>query len=104
MIGDVYRLRQVIVNLVGNSIKFTNSGEIVLGVEQIGRTKQNVTLHFSVRDTGVGIPPDKLEAIFRPFEQADASTTRQFGGTGLGLAISVQLVELMQGRIWAESQ
>ena len=104
LIGDVYRLRQVIVNLVGNAIKFTNSGEIVLGVEQIGRTEQNVTLHFSVRDTGVGIPPDKLEAIFRPFEQADASTTRQFGGTGLGLAISVQLVELMQGRIWAESQ
>ena len=104
LIGDVYRLRQVIVNLVGNAIKFTNSGEIVLGVEQIGRTDQNLTLHFSVRDTGVGIPPDKLEAIFRPFEQADASTTRQFGGTGLGLAISVQLVELMQGRIWAESQ
>ena len=104
LVGDVYRLRQVIVNLVGNAIKFTDSGEIVVGVEQIGRTDQNVTLHISVCDTGVGIPPDKLEAIFRPFEQADTSTTRQFGGTGLGLTISVQLVELMEGRIWAESQ
>jgi signal transduction histidine kinase/CheY-like chemotaxis protein len=104
LIGDVYRLRQIIVNLVGNAIKFTDSGEIVVSVEQIMRKDQNVTLHFSVRDTGVGIAPDKLETIFKPFEQADASTTRQFGGTGLGLAISVQLVELMEGRIWAESQ
>jgi CheY-like chemotaxis protein/nitrogen-specific signal transduction histidine kinase len=104
LIGDVYRLRQIIVNLVGNAVKFTDRGEIVVGVEQIARKDQNITLHFSVRDTGVGIPPDKLETIFKPFEQADASTTRQFGGTGLGLAISVQLVELMEGRIWAESR
>jgi len=104
LIGDVYRVRQVIVNLVGNAIKFTGQGEIVVGVEQIERTDQSTTLHFSVRDTGIGIPSDKLEAIFRPFEQADVSTTRQFGGTGLGLAISVQLVELMGGRIWAESE
>ncbi|UCD51383.1 MAG: response regulator [Phycisphaerales bacterium] len=104
LIGDVYRVRQVVVNLVGNAIKFTDRGEIVVGVAQIKRTDRSTTLRFSVRDTGIGIPPDKLEAIFRPFEQADASTTRQFGGTGLGLAISVQLVQLMEGRIWAESQ
>jgi len=104
LIGDVYRLRQVIVNLVGNAIKFTDRGEIVVGVEKIRRTDRGTTLHFFVRDTGIGIPPEKLDAIFRPFEQADASTTRQFGGTGLGLAISVQLVELMEGRIWAESR
>lgn len=104
LIGDVYRVRQVIVNLVGNAIKFTDRGEIAAGVEQVERTDQDTTLHFWVRDTGIGIPPDKLEAVFEPFEQADASTTRQFGGTGLGLAISVQLVELMGGRIWAESR
>jgi PAS domain S-box-containing protein len=104
LIGDVYRVRQVIVNLVGNAIKFTERGEIVVSVAQVERTDADTTLHFTVRDTGIGIPPDKLEAIFRPFEQADASTTRQFGGTGLGLAISVQLVELMGGRIWAESE
>ncbi len=104
LIGDVYRLRQIIVNLVGNAIKFTETGEIVVEVEQVQRTDQNMKLHFSVRDTGVGIPAEKLEAIFEPFSQADASTTRKFGGTGLGLTISVQLVELMGGRIWAESQ
>ena len=103
LIGDVYRIRQVIMNLVGNAIKFTETGEIVVSVEQVERTEQDTTLYFSVRDTGIGIPPDKVKAIFKPFEQADASTTRQFGGTGLGLAISVQLVELMGGRIWAES-
>jgi len=104
LVGDVYRVRQIIVNLVGNAIKFTEKGEIVVAVEQVERTDRSTTLHFSVRDTGIGIPADKLEAIFKPFEQADASTTRQFGGTGLGLAISVQLVELMEGRIWAESR
>ncbi len=104
LIGDVFRLRQIIVNLVGNAIKFTKQGEVVVSVAQVGRTDQRVTLQFSVRDTGIGIPPEKIEAIFRPFEQADTSTTRQFGGTGLGLAISVQLVNLMGGRIWAESE
>ena len=105
LIGDVYRVRQVIVNLVSNAIKFTKpGGEIVVSVAQVQQSEQNTTLQFSVRDTGIGIPPDKLEAIFKPFEQADTSTTRQFGGTGLGLAISVQLVELMGGRIWAESE
>ncbi len=101
--GDVYRVRQIIVNLVGNAIKFTERGEIAVSVEQVERTDQNTTLHFSVRDTGIGIPPDKLDAVFKPFSQADVSTTRRYGGTGLGLAISVQLVELMGGRIWAES-
>jgi PAS domain S-box-containing protein len=105
LIGDVYRVRQVIVNLVSNAVKFTErGGEIVVSVAQVQKSDQNTTLQFSVRDTGIGIPPDKLEAIFKPFEQADTSTTRQFGGTGLGLAISVQLVELMGGRIWAESE
>jgi signal transduction histidine kinase/sensor domain CHASE-containing protein len=97
------RLRQILVNLVGNAIKFTKSGEIVVGVEQIVTTEENLTLRISVRDTGIGIAKDKLDAIFTPFEQADLSTTRQYGGTGLGLAISCQLVELMGGRIWAES-
>jgi PAS domain S-box-containing protein len=104
LIGDVYRLRQVIVNLVGNAIKFTSSGEILVRVEQDERTDERVTLHVSVSDTGIGIPASKLESIFTPFEQADTSTTRKYGGTGLGLAISVQLVELMGGRIWAESE
>jgi PAS domain S-box-containing protein len=104
LIGDVYRVQQVILNLVGNAIKFTEQGEIAVSVAVLDRTDQNTTVQFSVRDTGIGISPDKVEAIFKPFEQADASTTRRFGGTGLGLTISVQLVELMGGRIWAESR
>ncbi len=104
LIGDVHRIRQIVVNLVGNAIKFTSEGEIVVKVEEQQRGANTITLHFSVRDTGVGIPQDKLETIFKPFEQADASTTREFGGTGLGLTICVQLVELMGGRIWAESE
>ncbi len=104
LIGDVYRVRQIIVNLVGNAIKFTEQGEIALSVEQVERADSSTTLHFSVRDTGIGIPSEKLNDIFQPFSQADLSTTRRYGGTGLGLAISVQLVELMNGRIWAESE
>src|SRR5205807_9293595 len=91
-------------NLVGNSVKFTERGEIVVSVDcdsQIGTT---ACLQFAVRDTGIGIPPDKLEAIFAPFEQADNSATRKFGGTGLGLAICSRIVELMDGTIWAESK
>jgi PAS domain S-box-containing protein len=103
LIGDVHRLQQIIVNLVGNAIKFTPQGEIVVSIKQSKCTGQEIELQFSVQDTGVGIPAEKLEAIFKPFEQADVSTTREYGGTGLGLAISVQLVELMGGRIWAES-
>lgn len=103
LLGDASRLRQVIVNLVGNAIKFTHSGEVALGIEMETRTDQEICLHFTVRDTGIGIPADKQGAIFEPFTQADASTTRRFGGTGLGLTISSQLVALMGGRIWVES-
>ncbi len=104
LVGDIHRLRQIVVNLVGNAIKFTEKGEVVVHVAVESENADDVWLRFSVEDTGVGIPENKLEAIFRPFEQADTSTTRRFGGTGLGLAISAQLVELMDGRIWAESQ
>ena len=104
LIGDMYRLRQIITNLVGNAIKFTAQGEIAISVMMAAQTDTTITLRFCVRDTGIGIADDKVEAIFRPFEQADVSTTRQFGGTGLGLAITVQLVELMGGHIWAESE
>ena len=104
VVGDAGRLRQVIVNLVGNALKFTEQGEVFVNVwlEQI--LAQHVRIHFTVRDTGIGVPPDKCERIFESFSQADASTTRRYGGTGLGLAISAQLVELMQGRIWVDSE
>ena len=104
LLGDSDRVRQVIMNLAGNAIKFTARGEVVLTVEETGETREGAELHFSVRDTGIGIPADKLRAIFEPFVQADASTTRQYGGTGLGLAISTRLAALMGGRIWAESE
>jgi CheY-like chemotaxis protein/HPt (histidine-containing phosphotransfer) domain-containing protein len=97
-------LRQIIVNLVGNAVKFTSKGEIVVGVETESSSKGQVTLHFTVRDTGIGIPLDKRERIFEAFCQEDASTTRRYGGTGLGLTISAQLVDLMNGRIWVESE
>jgi PAS domain S-box-containing protein len=104
MIGDPVRLRQVIVNLVGNAIKFTASGEVTLAAWVEQRDRGVAQLHFTVTDTGVGIPTDKLRAVFEPFTQADASTTRRFGGTGLGLTISAHLVGLMGGSIWAESE
>ena len=104
LIGDSQRLRQIVVNLVGNAIKFTEEGEVVLRVEVDEQTDQDVRLHFSVSDTGIGIPKDKHQAIFNRFEQVDSSTTRKYGGTGLGLAITARLVELMQGRIWLESE
>ncbi len=104
LVGDPSRLRQVIVNLVGNAIKFTDEGEVVVDVEPEEVTDEEVVLHVQVRDTGPGIPQERQEEVFEAFRQADASTTRRFGGTGLGLAISQRLVELMGGRIRVESE
>jgi len=121
LIGDPDRLRQILVNLLGNAIKFTDQGEIVVEVHPLNAKGKSVALtpppqnlridlttacilQFSVRDTGIGISPDKLQVIFESFTQADSSTTRRYGGTGLGLPISKRLVELMGGQIWAESQ
>ncbi len=104
LFGDPGRLRQVIVNLVSNSLKFTQKGEIVVKVESEELEEQIVLLHFAVRDTGVGIPANKMRSIFEAFEQADSSTTRVYGGTGLGLAIAERFVGLMGGRIWVESE
>jgi signal transduction histidine kinase/DNA-binding response OmpR family regulator/HPt (histidine-containing phosphotransfer) domain-containing protein len=102
--GDPTRLRQILINLLGNAIKFTEHGEVVVAMETASRRAQEVELHFSVADTGLGIPPQKQQAIFEAFTQADASMTRKYGGTGLGLAISSRLVTMMGGRIWVESQ
>ncbi len=104
LLGDPVRLRQVVVNLVGNAVKFTDKGEIVLRVDPVTETETEVTLHFSVQDTGIGISEEKLQKIFEAFEQADKSITRKFGGTGLGLTITSRLVNLMGGKIWAESE
>ena len=103
VIGDPSRLRQVVVNLVGNALKFTEEGEVLVTVGLEHQDQHDVVLHVAVRDTGIGIAPDKQQSIFSPFIQADGSTTRRFGGTGLGLTISSQLVELMGGRLWLES-
>ena len=103
LIGDAGRLRQVIVNLVGNAMKFTAEGEVALDVALESRSGDDVVLHVAVRDTGIGIAPEKQKLIFEAFAQADSSTTRQFGGTGLGLAISERLVAAMGGRLWVES-
>ncbi len=102
--GDLGRLRQIIVNLVGNAIKFTEAGVISLNVCVVSQTSDEVELKFEVCDTGVGIPRENQEMIFNPFTQADSSTTRKYGGTGLGLAITSQLVEMMNGKIWVESE
>jgi two-component system, sensor histidine kinase and response regulator len=106
LVGDPSRLRQVLLNLLGNALKFTERGEVVLRValESVSPPgREEAVLHFSVSDTGVGIPPEKQQVIFDAFAQADSSTTRRYGGTGLGLAISMRLVEMMGGRLWVES-
>jgi two-component system sensor histidine kinase/response regulator len=104
VLGDPGRIRQIIVNLVGNAIKFTESGEILLSVTQGEEFSDAVSLHVAVKDTGIGIPVDKQEQVFEAFSQADGTMARKYGGTGLGLTICTRLVGLMGGRIWVESQ
>jgi signal transduction histidine kinase/CheY-like chemotaxis protein len=106
LIGDPGRIRQILLNLVGNAIKFTEKGEIVVSVEELAPEPNSdmTTLHFSVRDTGIGISADKREKVFEAFSQADGSTARRYGGTGLGLTICKGLIEMMHGRIWLESE
>ena len=103
VLGDITRIQQILVNLINNAIKFTDSGEIVVSVIPKAKTDDKHILQFSVKDTGIGIPEDKLHRLFQSFSQVDASTTRKYGGTGLGLAICKRLVELMGGEIWVES-
>jgi signal transduction histidine kinase/DNA-binding response OmpR family regulator len=104
LVGDVGRLRQILVNLVSNAVKFTPAGEIGVTVSGASLGGQRLEIHFAVRDTGIGIPADRFDRLFQSFSQVDTSTTRRYGGTGLGLAISKRLTELMGGRIWAESE
>jgi signal transduction histidine kinase/DNA-binding response OmpR family regulator len=102
--ADPIRLRQIVMNLLGNALKFTERGEVVLQVQAEERSGDRVCLHFTVTDTGIGVPPEKQAAIFQPFTQAEGSTTRKHGGTGLGLTICTRLVEMMGGAIWLESE
>ena len=104
LVGDLGRLRQIIVNLVGNALKFTDNGEVVVDVRVESRTDDEVTLHVEVRDTGIGIESEMQATIFESFAQAETSTTRAYGGTGLGLSISSRLVRMMDGKIWVESE
>ena len=104
LVGDSLRLRQILINLLGNAIKFTEVGSVRLAVDCDEETASGVLLHFQIQDTGIGIPGDKQTAIFEAFTQADSSATRNYGGTGLGLAIASRLVALMNGKIWVESK
>lgn len=104
IIGDAHRLRQILINLGGNAVKFTDRGDVFVSVNLLWKLGDKLELQFSVRDSGMGIPADKLDRLFKPFSQVDTSTTRKFGGTGLGLAISMRLVQFMGGKIWAESE
>jgi len=106
IMGDVTRLRQIMINLINNALKFTEEGEVVLSVSGTGANKKSKQqeLRFSVRDTGIGIPPERMDRLFQAFSQVDASTSRKYGGTGLGLAISKRLVEMMGGNMWVESE
>ena len=103
LIGDPMRLSQILINLCGNAVKFTEKGEVILSVTVSSSARQQLTLQFSVQDSGIGLAPSEIELLFQPFKQVDSSHTRRYGGTGLGLAISRQLVEMMGGRIWVES-
>ena len=103
MIGDPLRLGQVLINLGNNAVKFTERGEVIVGVERVSGDENSVELHFWVKDTGIGMTSEQCGKMFESFSQADASTTRKYGGTGLGLAISKNLVAMMNGRIWVDS-
>jgi CheY-like chemotaxis protein len=104
LIGDPERLRQILVNLIGNAVKFTERGEIGVRVERMAGGAEDLELLFTVTDTGIGVPENKRELIFDPFSQADGSTTRRFGGTGLGLTISARLAKMIGGRVWLDSE
>jgi len=103
LIGDPLRLSQVLINLAGNAVKFTQQGEVMVSVTLARETSDQIILRFTVKDTGIGMSQKEIDRLFRPFTQADSSITRKFGGTGLGLTISKRLVEMMGGRIWVES-
>jgi two-component system, sensor histidine kinase and response regulator len=103
LMGDPLRLEQILVNLCNNAIKFTDQGEIIIGVEPVTQNTEGVTLHFWIKDSGIGMTSEQCDKLFQSFSQADSSTTRKYGGTGLGLAITKKLVELMMGHIWVES-
>lgn len=104
ILGDAGRLRQILVNLLSNAVKFTDEGEVAVYISSRKLEDDRYEIHFAVKDSGIGIPKEKINRLFQPFSQVDASTTRRYGGTGLGLAISKKLVELMEGRIWVESE